>query len=139
MKHKFLLVVSIIIFSLSLVCFAIITNAENKEKEKNGGIEGIVFIDNNCNGERNGNDRGMGGVTITLKPGNQTASTNPGGNYHFSGLSAGIYTVSIAVPAGYCSTTPTTLTIVIKNKNVSNEDFGIIRIPISPDGRSCCS
>ena len=140
MKHRFFLLLSIIIFSLSLTSVAIIVNADkNERKEGNGGIEGMVFIDNNCNGQKNGSDRGMGGVIITLNHGNKTAFTNPGGNYHFSGLSAGIYTVSITLPAGYCNTTPKTVMVIIRKKNISKEDFGIIRVPISPDGKSCCN
>ena len=127
MKQIFILIVSIIIFSISL---ATIVNAF--------GINGVVYNDKNCNGQRNGADSGIGGVTLTLNPGGLTDSTNPGGNYHFIGLSAGIYTVTITVPPAYCSTTPTTKTIAVIKKNIANQNFGISKLPASPDGKSCC-
>ena len=127
MKQRFILIVSVIIFSISL---ATIVNA--------GGINGVVFDDKNCNGQRNGGDTGVGGVTITLNPGGFTYVTNPGGNYNIIGLSAGIYTVTITVPAGYCSTTPITKTIVIVKKDIANQNFGISKLPVSPGGESCC-
>ncbi|OGL39302.1 MAG: hypothetical protein A3C43_11865 [Candidatus Schekmanbacteria bacterium RIFCSPHIGHO2_02_FULL_38_11] len=61
------------------------------------------------------------------------------GTYSFSGLAAGTYTVKETDPAGYCSTTPNKITITIKNKKVTNQDFGDSKNTISPPALCCPS
>ena len=115
-KDKFCLIVPVII--ISIIFSVVIANATTYT------ISGIVFDDKNCNSQRNAVDGGIGGVTITLFPGNITTSTLPDGTYSLSGLEEGIYTVMEAVPTGYCNTTPNSRTIKIKNKSITNQNFG---------------
>ncbi len=71
-----------------------------------GSIAGRVFLDYNDSGTLNGPDVGMSGVTITLAGGNLivpiTTTTDGSGNFKFSELAAGTYTVTETQP-----TTPT--------------------------------
>jgi len=75
---------------------------------------------------------------LTLTPGSIVTSTNPNGDYSFSGLAPGTYVVKETDPAGYCSTTPNKQTVKIKNKNAKNINFGDSKISVSPPGSSCC-
>ncbi len=101
-------------------------------------ISGRVFNDKNCNGQKNGPDIGIGGVTITLNPGAITTTTAGDGSYSFSGLNAGTYTIKETDPAGYCSTTPNKIGVQLAKKNIKNQDFGDSKIAVSPPGESCC-
>jgi uncharacterized repeat protein (TIGR01451 family) len=60
-------------------------------------ISGMVFLDQNNNGTQNGSDAGIAGVTIDLLNGSgavvATATTDASGNYIFSGLQPGTYSV----------------------------------------------
>ena len=100
-------------------------------------ITGKVFEDQNCTGQRNGNEKGIGAVTVTLNPGNQTATTDNSGTYKFNQLSSGAYTVTETDPAGYCSTTPNSQNVLIVQKNAPNVNFGDLTTPVSPPA-GCC-
>lgn len=71
-------------------------------------ISGAVFIDQNNDGIRQGSDSGLAGVVINLsgtdwqnRPVNATTNTDASGNYRFSGLQPGTYTVTEPTqPAG---------------------------------------
>ena len=60
-------------------------------------ISGTVFLDQNNNGVQNGADNGLGSVTIQLFNASNalvaTTTTNASGQYSFTGLSPGTYTV----------------------------------------------
>lgn len=130
-KYKFCL--CIVIASVSILFMTSITYAATYS------ISGKVFDDKNCNGQRNVGDTAIVGVTITLNPGAITTSTAGDGSYSFSGLAAGTYTVKETDPAGYCSITPNKITVTIKNKNVTNQDFGDSKSTISPPALCCPS
>jgi hypothetical protein len=52
-----------------------------------GKIVGVIFLDNNGNGEYDAGDTPLGGVTVTLdpgQPGEQQTTTNPDGTYEFT-------------------------------------------------------
>lgn len=87
-------------------------------------ISGRVFYDVNGNGQRNVGDGGIPNVKVILNPGAIVFSTGSDGTYSFSGLSSGTYTVKETDPTGFESITPNKITISIKNKNVTNQDFG---------------
>ncbi len=71
----------------------------------NGSIGDKVFADNNNNGQQNGGEPGIGGVTVKLQDSNgntiQTTTTNGNGNYQFNNVPQGSYQVMVNVPAGF--------------------------------------
>ena len=59
-------------------------------------IEGHIFRDSNINGARNPEEPGLAGVAVRLDNG-ETVWTDKEGRYRFSGVSAGLHQVSIAL------------------------------------------
>ncbi len=79
-----------------------------------GVISGTVFHDFNTNGVQDPGEPGIPGQTLfldldnsgLLKSGDPTAITDANGNYQFTGLSAGTYTVRQLILGGVLSTVP---------------------------------
>ncbi|HVE66475.1 MAG TPA: SdrD B-like domain-containing protein [Thermoanaerobaculia bacterium] len=72
-------------------------------------VSGTKFNDANGNGSRDAGESGLAGVTIRLtSAGGQvtTATSDASGNFSFTGLAAGAYTVSEVVPTGFVQTAP---------------------------------
>jgi len=76
--------------------------------EQTGKIRGSVYEDGNGNGQRDGGERGIAGVTITLtgtdnlgNPVNRTVTTDVNGDYRFDGLRQGTYAVTETHPILY--------------------------------------
>lgn len=75
-------------------------------------VSGTKFVDSNSNGVRDAGEAGLAGVTIVLQtgvPGVGTgvmATTDASGNFSFTGLAPGAYTLSEVVPTGYVQTVP---------------------------------
>ena len=66
------------------------------------GVSGIVFQDLDNNGIRAGGEPGIGGVVISLTSAAvQTTTSNTYGEYYFTGLAAGQYTLTEAQPSAY--------------------------------------
>jgi len=101
-------------------------------------LSGLVWVDANRNGVLDAGEQPRGGVLVTLTGvtgtggliGGQTA-TLADGTYIFGGLLPGTYSVSIAVPAGFTNTTPTTLGGIpmVSNTPSPNHNFGIVPAP----------
>jgi protocatechuate 3,4-dioxygenase beta subunit len=76
-----------------------------------GTLNGEVFNDLNGSGTLNGVDPGLAGWTVDLLNSSQTvistATTDANGNYSFTGLAAGSYTVAEVPQSGYVQTAPT--------------------------------
>src|SRR5262249_24698648 len=74
----------------------------------NGSISGTKFNDVNGNGVRDPGEPGLSGVTIQLAgPATSlTTTTTASGDFSFSGLAAGTYTLSEVVPPGFKQTAP---------------------------------
>jgi protocatechuate 3,4-dioxygenase beta subunit len=102
-----------------------------------GEIQGVKFNDTNGNGIQDAGEPGLANWQIILKDsiGNTiaTTTTDSNGNYKFSGLSIGTYTVSEVMPPGWIQTAPTvsatgsathSVAISASGQNVSNQDFG---------------
>jgi len=68
-------------------------------------IEGTVWNDINGNGAQDGEESGLINWTVTLDNG-QSTTTDSNGNYQFTGLNAGGYTVSPDVPTGWIQSSP---------------------------------
>jgi hypothetical protein len=99
-----------------------------------GSISGMKFNDLNNNGG-NEAEPGLPGWTITLtneSGGVVTNVTNTNGNYSFTGLADGNYTVGEVLQVGWTQTAPSTgtYTVEIKGGNeVTDKDFGNMRLP----------
>ncbi len=98
-------------------------------------IGDLVFNDKNNNGKQDAGELGIAGVTVKLfdSANNQVGSsvtTDANGNYLFSNLPSGTYTVEISAPAGYKSSTGTNGSATgayeptTGSTNVNNEDNG---------------
>jgi hypothetical protein len=90
----------------------------------NNSISGNVFTDLNANGIKNTGDGNYQGASITLSgTASRTGTTDSLGNYSFTNLAAGSYTVAITTPSGYSLTTPASRTVTAGiNTTV---DFGV--------------
>ena len=91
-----------------------------------------VWNDKDGNGVDNG-EPGVPGVTVILKDANGVevgrTTTDANGNYRFTGLVPGTYTVDIEVPAGFnAATTSMTVTVGEGEENL-NVDFPLTVIP----------
>jgi hypothetical protein len=100
-------------------------------------ISGMVFNDLNGDGVRQNNEPGLSGVEVDLTDshGNVTkATSDANGNYSFSNLAPGTFTLSQVVPAGAVQTaTPAVNPVTTSSgSNVSGELFGdFLKVTIS--------
>ena len=91
-------------------------------------ISGAVRLDPNTNGTREaGENATIGGVTITLRDSGgavvATATTDTNGNYSFSGVPVGNYSITETQPIGFGSSSPNTLNITAPVGGLSGQDF----------------
>jgi hypothetical protein len=99
-------------------------------------ISGTKFGDTNGNGVRDAGEVGLPGVTIRLTDAAGTVrstTTDASGNFAFTGVAAGTYTVSEVVPPGFRQTAPaapgTFTATVTQTQGVSGLLFGNQTIP----------
>lgn len=75
------------------------------ERLNNASIGDRVWLDANLNGIQDSGEGGVGGVTVKLRNGSgnvvATTTTNASGNYSFTSLAAGTYSVEFVLPGGY--------------------------------------
>jgi hypothetical protein len=93
-----------------------------------GSIGDFVFNDRNGDRTANPDETGIPNATLTLRnSSNQivaTTTTNNNGNYIFTGLPLGNYTVEVTTPGGgFSATTNTTLTANLTEANPDNVDI----------------
>jgi hypothetical protein len=93
-------------------------------------VSGTVFLDPNRSGARDPSETGAGGVTVSLlnAAGNviATAITDANGNYTFTNIPAGTYSVIISAPNGLAITTPPSTVTVPASGAVSAPAIGLI-------------
>jgi uncharacterized repeat protein (TIGR01451 family) len=95
-----------------------------------GTIGDFVFIDRNNNGTPDTGETGIANVTLTLRNNTGevvgTTRTDNNGNYLFTGLQPGNYSVEVTQPSDFTATTSRTLTANITDPNSENLniDFG---------------
>jgi serine-aspartate repeat-containing protein C/D/E len=74
------------------------------EDPNGSAITGRVFMDNNDNSQDDAGDMGVEGVEVTLLDENgaviTTTTTGPNGGYSFTGLAAGVYSVTFPTEVG---------------------------------------
>ena len=91
-----------------------------------------VWNDVNANGTDDG-EPGIGGVTVILKDADGVevarTTTDANGNYRFTGLIPGAYTVSIEVPSGYAAATTSMSVSVGEGEEYVDADFPLTLIP----------
>ncbi len=92
-------------------------------------ISGIIYNDVNLNGMQDVGELGIASATVKLN-GTITATTDANGNYTFSGLNAGMYTVTPNAILDLNLTTAGTVTLVISSANgTANFGFAQYSIP----------
>ena len=91
-----------------------------------------VWDDVNANGSDEG-EPGIGGVTVILTDANGAevarTTTDANGNYRFTGLIPGAYTVSIEAPDGYAAATTSMSVSVGEGEENLDADFPLTLIP----------
>jgi hypothetical protein len=93
-----------------------------------GSVSGTVYNDLNGNGVQNPGEPGLPGVTITLRNNANavvaTTTTDANGNYSFTNLPVGAYSVTETDPAGLVSTTPNTVAVNVTSGGTATANFG---------------
>lgn len=106
-------------------------------------IAGVVFSDLNRNGIRDAGEPAVAGATLTLGGASSaSALSNSSGNYSFSNLGSGSYTVTLTVPAGYLATTPIVQAVSLSSAPRTDVNFALFNgyrlsgVVFRDDGRS---
>ena len=93
-------------------------------------ISGIVYRDDNGNGQRDGGEPGVSGAQVSVRTlscartASQTTTTPSSGQFSFGGLSSGDHCVTLdSWPSGYFPTTPTEQSMNLTGD--ANVSFGI--------------
>ena len=126
---------------------AITLNTDNPVREnvnfgyvKKHAISGNIYLDENRDKTKNGDDLNLSGVTVTLVDGSgnvvATTTTDASGNYNFLGLADGTYTVKVDTtgklagleqtedPSGAKNSQSTPITFTRNDPDVTNVNFG---------------
>ena len=128
---------------------AITLNTDNPVREnvnfgyvKKHAISGNIYLDENRDKTKNGDDVNLSGVTVTLVDGSgnvvATTTTGASGNYNFPGLTDGTYTVKVDTtgklagleqtedPSGAKNSQSTPITFTRNDPDVTNVNFGYV-------------
>jgi hypothetical protein len=138
MKNKIAIVIAFlaVMFAMIGMAAAIAVPAAN--------ISGMKFNDLNANGIKDPGESGLANWTITLTaPGQEfpiNTLTDGNGNYVFSGLAAGNYTVGEVLKTGWMQTAPGgTYNVSLNGIDATGKDFGnfnisqpIVGNPVTP-------
>jgi len=96
--------------------------------QEKGTLSGFVYDDLNGDGQRQGGEPGIGGVTIVLKDsGGSTVGTTltlNNGSYLFSSILTGSYSVIETDPDGYISITTNNVSITVPASGAATANFG---------------
>lgn len=90
-------------------------------------ISGKVFIDSDRDGIKDASEGGYnsGGANIVSITGVGSVPTNANGDYSFTNVTAGTYSVTLTVPLNYYASTTNPITGVVVPPNKINQNFGI--------------
>jgi uncharacterized repeat protein (TIGR01451 family) len=93
-----------------------------------GSISGVVFNDANGNGTLDDGEGGLASVTVQLQDadGNvlEETTTAADGNYAFTGLAGGAYSVSQSLLPGSVATTPLQVDVTLAESGAETVNFG---------------
>ncbi len=96
-------------------------------------LGGEVFDDANDDGTLDAGDAGLAGWTVNLLNSGQqviaTSTTDSNGDFEFTGVGPGAYTLQELTQPGYTPTTATTFNVTATSGLVSSTDFGEFPIP----------
>ncbi len=112
-----------------------VINGDNFGNFQLGKVYGQKFQDLNANGIKDSDEVGLAGWVINIKgmdtitktAVNMTTTTDSNGNYNFTGLTAGTYTISETLQNGWIQTAPVngTYTVnIVSGSNFTGQDFG---------------
>jgi len=95
-----------------------------------GSLQGVVWQDDDGEGDRDPDESGLAGWTVyldlnqnqVLDPGEPTQITDTAGNYEFTELATGTYTVAAVLPLAWQQTFPTEGTRELLNVDFSAAD-----------------
>jgi hypothetical protein len=106
---------------------------------QNYTISGRVYNDTDSSGSWTQGDAGYASMSYVYINSPQgfpmtrlTTSASPAGNYTFSGLGNGTYSVYISLPSGYTNTTPTSVSVPVAGLNITSIDFGVHKTTAPP-------
>ena len=90
-----------------------------------GSISGQKFNDLDGDGVKDAGEPGLSGWTIELDGGAQSTVTDGSGNYSFTNLTPGTYTITEVLQAGWTQTTTSPAAITVTSgSDVTGVDFG---------------
>ena len=97
-------------------------------------LVGIVFADNNGNGEPDGEESGVGGLLVTLTPANGRASgslstvTERGGGWRIDGVGFGQYTVNIASSSSVQIAPPVATQVTVTQRGIQSSTNAAVQV-----------
>lgn len=94
-------------------------------------VAGYVFVDANQNGQRDADETGIAGVSVTLV-GIGVQQTNAEGLYLFENVGAGTYSLNFSPPAGYTSA----FNVLIPGASTTTANAVPAQVTVAPDGVS---
>jgi hypothetical protein len=136
------IIAALVVITAAAVLFNIsIAFEQNESGQATGGtgtadplsINGSIFNDLNGNGVRDSGEPGLANWTITLTAPYQKSPintlTDSNGNYTFTGLAPGNYTVGEVLQSGWIQTAPKngTYLVSINGTDVTGQDFGNVK------------
>ena len=123
-------------YSLTLSSGQTIAN-ENFGDHPTAAIGGEVYLDTNGDGTLESGEAGLGGWTVQLLNSSNaviaTATTSPGGNYSFTSLLPGTYTVQVVSQSEYVASSPASVTVTDDNGQSDTVNFGEF-VPVTISG-----
>ena len=106
----------------------------NRRAAERWSLGDKVWIDEDKNGSQGDNEKGLDGVTVTLRGINmspRTTETKDGGKYIFEDLPNGEYTVEFEIPTGYAPTTANAEDVTEENNSDASKDTTNNKIAIA--------
>ena len=104
-----------------------------------GTLSGVVFADLDRDGVRDTGEPGIAGATVVVRQVggalNRQVTTDAAGSYQFTGLPAGDYELTVALPGALSATTPATMNRTIVTGANTAPDIGAATILHLPDVR----